>query len=290
MTATDLVALPADPSALDQYADPAEFVVLACERAKTWLAEALNHGSIEDIVELKSQAEAIRTYTAQKQLGRDAELSAAEIVRRAERCIGLAIRKGQAAGEIRKAERHGLHDANSMSPTEAAGEAVATVSAFYDITDGVDNATFDESLSEAKAEGNLSRANVIRKVKSKSTATPERTIDKWAEAARLAADGFSSRQIAKRIGVTDETVRKQCRERGIDIPADKVVGRTRRIDPDAYMQRVVEEATALTDGVSDAIDFGELDGDHLASWVSSLSDAIRSLTTLKRRLEKELTR
>ena len=40
--------------------------------------------------------------TPQKHLGKDAELSAAEVVRRAERCIGLAIRKGQAAGRIGK--------------------------------------------------------------------------------------------------------------------------------------------------------------------------------------------
>ena len=37
-------------------------------------------------------------YTAQKQLGKDAQLAAAEIVRRAERGIGVAIRRGQQNG------------------------------------------------------------------------------------------------------------------------------------------------------------------------------------------------
>ena len=58
------------------------------------------HGDIDQIAELKSQAEAIRVYTMSKQLGKDAELSATEIVRRAERGIGLAIRRGQEDGLI----------------------------------------------------------------------------------------------------------------------------------------------------------------------------------------------
>jgi hypothetical protein len=82
--ATDL-ALATDPQIVERCADPAGFVMQACERAKAWLIEALEHGEIEQIAEIKSQAEAIRVYTTQKQLGKDAQLAAAEIVRRAER-------------------------------------------------------------------------------------------------------------------------------------------------------------------------------------------------------------
>ena len=78
-----------DPSEIDKAADPGAFVVLCLERSKTWLTEALDQGDIASIVEMKSQAEAIRVYTMQKQLGKDAELAATEIVRRAERGIGL---------------------------------------------------------------------------------------------------------------------------------------------------------------------------------------------------------
>src|SRR6266566_8708075 len=99
--ATDL-ALATDPQIVERCADPAGFVVQACERAKAWLIEALEHGEIEQIAEIKSQAEAIRVYTAQRQLGKDAQLAAAEIVRRAERGIGVTIRRGQQNGEIAK--------------------------------------------------------------------------------------------------------------------------------------------------------------------------------------------
>jgi hypothetical protein len=85
------LALAADPHMVERLVDPAGFVVAACERAKAWLTEALEAGEIERIAELKSQAEAVRVYTAQKRLGREAELAAAEVVRRAERGIGLAI-------------------------------------------------------------------------------------------------------------------------------------------------------------------------------------------------------
>ena len=77
------LALAANPDVIERSADPAEFVVQACQRARAWLREALEHGEVEQIAEIKSQAEAIRVYTAQKQLGTDAQLAAAEIVRRA---------------------------------------------------------------------------------------------------------------------------------------------------------------------------------------------------------------
>ena len=71
-----------------------------CERAKALLEEALEHGQIEQIAEIKSQAEAVRVYTDAKAARPDAQLAAAEIVRRAERGIGVAIRRGQQTGEI----------------------------------------------------------------------------------------------------------------------------------------------------------------------------------------------
>src|SRR5262249_58529625 len=59
--AADL-ALAADPGAIERSADPAAFVVQACERAKAWLTEALEHDEIEQIAEVKSQAQAEGVY------------------------------------------------------------------------------------------------------------------------------------------------------------------------------------------------------------------------------------
>ncbi|MDG4796194.1 hypothetical protein [Micromonospora sp. WMMD1082] len=173
MTTTDLALIVSDQSALEAASDPGQFVVQACERAKTWLAEALEHGDIEQIVELKSQAEAIRIYAMSKQLGEDARLSATEIVRRAERGIGLAIRKGQAEGRINKKgdqRSDQVRDANLISPKSLVTNGQELHEAYL-MTDGVPDEQFEAALTEAKAEGNLSRANVVRKVRD-TTAPP----------------------------------------------------------------------------------------------------------------------
>ncbi len=172
---TDLALIASDPSALEAASDPAQFVVQACERAKTWLAEALEHGDIEQIVELKSQADAIRIYTMSKQLGKDAQLSAAEVVRRAERGIAVAIRRGQDAGKITAPSdtRAGHRNAipSKVSPRQYLTHDQERSDA-YAMTDGVSNERFEAAVAEAKAEGNLSRANVVRKVRDAAEPAP----------------------------------------------------------------------------------------------------------------------
>ena len=55
------LALAADVSVIERAADPGEFVIQACQRARAWLREALDHGDIGQIAELKSRAEAVLT-------------------------------------------------------------------------------------------------------------------------------------------------------------------------------------------------------------------------------------
>lgn len=206
---TDLV--PIDyTSELDRAADPAEFVIASVDRAKHWLAEALQYGDIDRIVELKSQAEAMRVYAMAKQLGKDAELSAAEIVRRAERGLGLAVRAAQEQGTVRArgygtgprhdyiregkpvqvASRDGGHVDATISPNEYFANK-AERHGVYSVTDGVTNEEFDDALAEAKAEENLSRANVLRKVKKeeKKVTAPTRAQIAGAGAQRRALTG-----------------------------------------------------------------------------------------------------
>jgi hypothetical protein len=103
-----------------------------------------------------------------------AELAAAEVVRRAERGgIGLAIRRGQEAGEIRTiddtrakgpataGDPDGTPGDGKRSPAEFFSGA-KTRSDTYAMADGVSDDQFDGAIEEAKAEGNLSRANVVR--------------------------------------------------------------------------------------------------------------------------------
>lgn len=253
---TSLVPLPIDTDLIEQSVDPAAFIVLACERAKTWLAQALEHGEIDQIVEFKSQAEAIRVYTVQKQLGKDAELSAAEIVRRAERGIGVAIRRGQEAGTIMK-RGDNIHthkedvvtndilrprpvvDVCTRAELYGSGESPG----IYDLADNGTDDDFEQAVEEAKAEKNLSRANVVRKIKGEAPKPNGR----------------------------HELLRKK-----------------RHLDPN----RIVNETTVALEGLAlgvGLVEVADLDPQRVYGWATSLSDSLRSLNRLAKQL-KEMTR
>lgn len=304
---TDL-AIPQDPAALDRVQDPAAVMVALVDQARTMLAQAQGMEGLADVIEWKSRAEAIRVYTQQKDMGHEAELSAAEIVRRAERRIGQLIREGQEAGEIRRRgqreDRESTHDLPSPTDFARPSDLRGNGEGIYQMTDGVSDEVFDEAIEEAKQEGNLSRANVVRKVKpttaqriadaaKRNPAEPPRNLplaERSEQIRTLARRNFTSPQIADEIGVSAARVRDIARSIGVEIPADAVFGgKFRKVDPnrviDALIEQVTPEQTALA-----YVAYSELDRDRLEEWVSSLSAAIRSLTTIKRNLQKELTR
>jgi hypothetical protein len=303
--AADL-ALASDPDVIEQSADPAGFVVQACQRAKAWLREALEHGEIEQIAEIRSQAEAVRVYTVQRQLGKDAQLAAAEIVRRAERGIGLAIRRGQQTGEIAKRGDRGSRGAPGVhggNPGDRRGEHLGSPTGLfrhdderadaYTMTDGVTEADFEDALGEAKAEGNLSRANVVRKIRQNRSAAPRGPGEQAAGQpprdliARHAAAGMSSRQIASLLGIGGHQVRDIAREHGIAIQADAVVGRTRT--PDA--NRIVRETAHALEGLAMSVqlaDPADLDPAEAAEWAASLARSIRALSQFLAQMRKAI--
>ena len=306
--AADLVRA-ADPQFVERAADPAGFVVAACERARAWLREALEHGEIEQIAELKSQAEAVRVYTTQKQLGKDAQLAAAEIVRRAERGIGVAIRRGQQTRGIRRRGDHGGRtagngDGNTISrpgPADYAtiGELRGNSAGIYHMTDGVSDEDFEEALTEAKTDQDLSRANVVRKIRQRRGSPPgpgEQTpapADRSSAAAQarrkligdLAGRGMSSRQIAGQLGIGDHRVRAVAREHGIPIPADAVIGRTRRLDSSRIVRQTVHALEGLVMGV-DLADPTELDPAEAAAWAASITRSTRALSRFAHQIKE----
>lgn len=250
---SDLAVIPV-AGQLGDYSDPTMFVELALTRAKEWLIEAVEHGQIDQIVELKSQAEAIRAYTVQKQLGKDAELNAAEIVRRAERGLGLAIRKGQAEGTItsrignlRNQGRNPEGDVLAFvaSPYDFAtkGELSGTGDqpGAYDLADNVTDTQFEDAITVAREEQNLSRANVARKVKGEAKPKPADRSD-WHYG-------------------------------------------TQRINP----ERVVEEVVGMLEGIASSLALiheavPALDADKRLAW----SEALREPLAVINRFKKEL--
>jgi hypothetical protein len=316
--ANSALALAADPSVIEQTADPGEFIIQACDRARTWLHEVLDHGDIDQIAECKSQAEAVRVYTMSKQLGKDAQLSATEIVRRAERGIAVAIRRGQQSRMIAKRGDRGSRGAAGVhggNPGDTRGDHLGSPSSFfrhgkeradsYAMTDGVSQEDFEEAVAEAKAEGNLSRANLVRKIREQhghsqgmdgpGTPVPEPE-DSSPDAAqarrdlitRLAAERLTSRQIAARLRISYQQVREIAREHGIAITADAVAGRTRRIDSTRIVRETAHALEGLVMGIELA-DLAELDPADADEWAASIARSARALTRFARQI-KEVTR
>lgn len=169
MSATEIVPVN-DAASLEQ--DPVAYMALVLNRAKGWLAEAQR---IEDVREQKAYALTLETAIREKELGFDAQLSATEIVRRCERRIGELVREGQKNGTVL---RHGDNQHLQRSgdaparPVEAAGVRFPSeVTPLYEMADASPS-EFESAIAEAREEGNLSRANVVRKVKGEPT--PER--------------------------------------------------------------------------------------------------------------------
>lgn len=152
-------------------------ITRALVESKSWLAVATTATDPTPIANFKAWAATVAEMTRQKGLAEDIQLDALEMVRRAERGIGVAIRNGQEAGELRKGGRYpsnfsGPEKLNSPSDFFTGGGTQAET---YAMTDGVTDEQFDEVLDNARAEGNLSRANVSRKARRVSSQElPER--------------------------------------------------------------------------------------------------------------------
>jgi hypothetical protein len=249
-----------DPSALENTPDPVGAVLLACERAKALLELVLENGDIEYLTELKAQATALSIYARQKELGRAAYLAAAEIVRRAERGVAVAIRRGQASGEIetteearmrslgearaKKAGHDGSADSSSKPrPLDYASRSELSNSEgdIYDLADDVDDDTFEQALAEAREERNLSRANVIRKFRGDPKPSSDRP----------------------------EHLRG-----------------THHWNPNRIVAQTVR-MSGLDDEVAEVLDYSSLDPSSLGVWIADLDKAIKSLNALKRRLKEQ---
>jgi hypothetical protein len=111
---------------------------------------------------------AYKRMAREKELAFDAQLSATEIVRRCERRIGELVREGQRNGTVRTERQGGgkrlvVRDLpERASPTKLVGAKYRSeLGPLYAMGDAAPE-EFEQAISNARAEGNLSRANVVR--------------------------------------------------------------------------------------------------------------------------------
>lgn len=167
-----------DVAMLERFDKPTQELAVThmLDQSKQWLDRAMEATNpAREVSEFKAFIATVAEAAKQKKLSEGIQLESMEMVRRSERALGVAIRKGQDAGEIaRPGDVGGLSGLRGGTSTSR-GEHLVTSREFfgsdqeradtYKLTDQVSDAQFDEALADAKFEENMSRANVVRHVR-----------------------------------------------------------------------------------------------------------------------------
>ena len=134
----------------------------------------------------KSAAAMASEYSKRLGVSKDIILDAQVQQRRWERALGVAIREGQEMGVVETPSearsratriRDQINHTNLIKPRPldyAKAHELQGVrgDGIYAMTDNVDPADFDIALNEARSGGNVSRANVVRKIKEANGTAP----------------------------------------------------------------------------------------------------------------------
>lgn len=157
-------------------------VTVLVEHTAATIREARKAGEPAEVMSAyKDQAAAIADLSKRVDVAKDIILDTQVVQRSAERGLGSAIRAGQADGTIRaqgtnaKVHVAGIRGSVSRKSEPDVHDDRVSPEAFFthgeerrDIYALADNGTeedFDAALVEAREEGNVSRANVVRKLK-----------------------------------------------------------------------------------------------------------------------------
>lgn len=128
-----------------------------------WLTAAGNDPTVPvwEFSSTRAYAADIASTVGRLNLSDDLRLDALLVLRLAERAVGKAVRHAQALGELGSLASNSNRGAKLPSPTPYTGTG-NTAHAIYRMTDGITDAQFAAALKEARADGSLTRANVVR--------------------------------------------------------------------------------------------------------------------------------
>lgn len=280
-------------------------VVDMLDRARHWLADAVENTGPAEIATAKAEIVTAATYSRQLGLSKEIQQDAREMVRRAEYALGKAISKGQAEGAVEttneamrravltrevnagRADQVALSDSIKPRPLDFASrsELHNTKANILDLAQATPE-EFEEAVEKAKSEGDLSRQNLARKIKGQDS--PLTRSGRAELIADLAAQGYASRQMPERVGIAEPAIKLIARDYGIEIPADKALSKTRRRNDSNRIVNEIVDGLAGTQLAIELIDYNQLDREQAAHWAISLKGSIQALTTLNRRI-KEMT-
>jgi hypothetical protein len=286
------------PHLITTVPDPTAMIAQVCQDTTWWLDALTTAHDIHGIARVRRQVVRLERLVRDAHLKRAALLDVAELARRAERALGLAIRYGQAHGTIRhQGQKPGVSDAAGLiSPGNFAPKEVLARGAY--IFAGVSDEAFEAAIAASRTANDLGRSDVIRRVTGKPRVggrpvpsvrrTREATAIRRARIKEMAEAGHNSHQIGRDVGIDPQTVRRIAREElGITIPADAFVKSSKLVNPNRVIDETVMgvdghvTALSLLDGLWDSVDRDKVDG-----WISSLNASLTSLQGLRRQLKE----
>lgn len=284
-------------STLESLDTPSNEIAISqmLDKAKSYLEVAMRQADApRAIADFKAEIIAVAQYAKQKKVSEEIQIDAMSMVRRAERSLGVAIREGQEAGVVhtpssaaseREAKKHGIETqprASSSDYLETSTEMRDT----YAMTDNVTDEEFDAALETAKAEGKLTRANVVRKIKEAKgeeapdpsgpgSTLPEEVRERVEE---LASQGVSSRNIGAELGIDKSTVTRMLNGRTKPVKGNN----TQKI-----MERLTESLWGMRQSLQTitAVDSG-LNPDQVAAWTKELRSTSAELNRIKNLLKE----
>lgn len=109
--------------------------------------------------------------------------------------------------------------------------------------------------------------------------------EKYERVRGLAGEGWTSAQIADAVGMSVLGLRAGCKQRGIEVPADAVLWKTRSHDSDRIVRNTVEALEGLALGIRYAV-VADLDADEINDWTASLTESLRALNRFNKKMKE----
>jgi hypothetical protein len=302
MTAAQPLVEPTGPTFLVPPSDTplAEQASLYCDQRDhlvAWIAEQIESATaLAELNQLIRSADVARRAALARRLGRGAVLAAQEVARRAERALHISVEAARQRGDlIRRGHNRNAH--GSFDEQATAGKqlgdygiqptTMASSARVYVQNDHVfSNAEFDAAISRCITMGTLSRDH-LEGALADIVATREGS-DRVTRMKALAAEGYTSAQMAAELGIGVDHTRRQLKANGIVVPGDQVTMKRRKtVSPEQIIGRVVElvEGAASSLEMLDPADYQVLDDEDRANYARSMAASLRTL----RSMHKELT-
>ena len=175
--------------------------------------------------------------------------------------------------------------------TAFAGKPVSRIGALWAskvlFLTAIDLINTPQIIEDAKAEENLSRANVVRKARgfaNTGVVTRKQRAEKISE---LAEQGHTRTAIADKLGIHLATVANIAKEYGVDIPADSVTKRTVGFKSNDLLERAVGMAETLSRSIA-AINPHDL-GEGAESEIDALIQYISAVRKAANRIKESIS-